>query len=69
VIPPLPPGPPQRATIKVDVADWMSFDERVASLMGVNVNIVVSVTFALGSALAAAGGILFALRDDQGRCR
>ncbi len=42
----------------------VSFDERVASLMGVNVNIVVSVTFALGSALAAAGGILFALRND-----
>jgi branched-chain amino acid transport system permease protein len=42
----------------------VSFDERVASLMGINVNIVVAVTFALGSALAAAGGILFALRND-----
>jgi branched-chain amino acid transport system permease protein len=42
----------------------VSFDERTASLMGVNVNAVVSVTFALGSALAAAGGILFALRND-----
>ena len=42
----------------------VAFDERVASLMGVNVNVVVSVTFALGSALAAAGGILFALRND-----
>ncbi|MGN6104239.1 MAG: branched-chain amino acid ABC transporter permease [Kofleriaceae bacterium] len=42
----------------------VSFDERTASLMGVNVNIVVSITFALGSALAAAGGILFALRND-----
>ena len=42
----------------------VSFDERVAALMGVNVNVVVSVTFALGSALAAAGGILFALRND-----
>jgi len=42
----------------------VSFDERVASLMGINVNVVVSVTFALGSALAAAGGILFALRND-----
>jgi tRNA 2-selenouridine synthase len=29
VIPPLPPGPPHRATIKIDVADWMAFDERV----------------------------------------
>ena len=42
----------------------VAFDERTASLMGVNVNIVVSITFALGSALAAAGGILFALRND-----
>jgi branched-chain amino acid transport system permease protein len=38
----------------------VSFDERVASLMGINVNVVVAVTFAVGSALAAAGGILFA---------
>jgi branched-chain amino acid transport system permease protein len=42
----------------------VSFDERVASLMGINVNVVIAVTFALGSALAAAGGILFALRND-----
>jgi branched-chain amino acid transport system permease protein len=42
----------------------VSFDERTASLMGINVNVVVSVTFALGSALAAAGGILFSLRND-----
>ncbi len=42
----------------------VSFDERTASLMGVNVNVVVSLTFAIGSALAAAGGILFALRND-----
>ena len=42
----------------------VSFDERTAALMGVNVNVVVSVTFAIGSALAAAGGILFALRND-----
>lgn len=42
----------------------VSFDERIASLMGVNVNRVVTLTFALGSALAAVGGILFALRND-----
>jgi branched-chain amino acid transport system permease protein len=42
----------------------VSFDERTASLMGINVNSVVTVTFALGSSLAAAGGILFALRND-----
>jgi branched-chain amino acid transport system permease protein len=42
----------------------VSFDERTAALMGVNVNVVISFTFAIGSALAAAGGILFALRND-----
>ena len=42
----------------------VSFDERTAALMGVNVNVVVAVTFAIGSALAAAGGILFGLRND-----
>jgi branched-chain amino acid transport system permease protein len=42
----------------------VSFDERIAALMGVNVNNVVTLTFALGSALAAVGGILFALRND-----
>ena len=39
----------------------VSFNEKAASLMGVNVNSIISFTFALGSALAAAGGILFAL--------
>ena len=43
----------------------VSFDERVASLMGINVNMVVSVTFAIGSALAAAGGLLFALKYES----
>ena len=42
----------------------VAYDERTAALMGVNVNVVVAVTFALGSALAAAGGILFSLRND-----
>lgn len=42
----------------------VSFDERIASLMGINVNRVVTVTFAIGSSLAAVGGILFALRND-----
>jgi branched-chain amino acid transport system substrate-binding protein len=40
----------------------VSFDERVASLMGINVNRVIVFTFAVGSALAAAGGLLFALK-------
>ena len=42
----------------------VSFDERIAALMGINVHRVVTLTFALGSALAAVGGILFALRND-----
>ena len=42
----------------------VSFDERIASLMGINVNRVVTVTFAIGSALAAVGGVLFGLRNS-----
>jgi branched-chain amino acid transport system permease protein len=65
------------ALVLVIVLQWMvygtkmgramravSFDERIAALMGVNVNRVVTLTFALGSALAAVGGVLFALRND-----
>jgi branched-chain amino acid transport system permease protein len=40
----------------------VSFDERIAALMGVNVNRVVSITFAIGSALAAAGGLIFTMK-------
>ena len=36
----------------------ISYDRSTASLMGVNVDLIISLTFALGSALAAAGGIL-----------
>jgi branched-chain amino acid transport system permease protein len=39
----------------------VSFNEKAAALMGINVNFVISFTFALGSALAGAGGILFAM--------
>jgi branched-chain amino acid transport system permease protein len=39
----------------------VSFNEQAAALMGVNINSVISFTFGLGSALAGAGGILFAL--------
>jgi branched-chain amino acid transport system permease protein len=42
----------------------VSFDEKVASLMGINANRVVTITFAIGSALAAAGGLLFALKYE-----
>jgi branched-chain amino acid transport system permease protein len=40
-------------------------DLRAASLMGVNVNRVVSVTFMIGSALAAAAGVLVALNFNS----
>ncbi|HEV7557328.1 MAG TPA: ABC transporter substrate-binding protein [Kofleriaceae bacterium] len=40
----------------------VSFDERVAALMGINVDRVITITFAVGSALAAAGGLLFAVK-------
>ncbi len=38
-----------------------SFNLDAAKLMGINTNAVISLTFALGSALAAAGGILVSL--------
>jgi branched-chain amino acid transport system permease protein len=38
-----------------------SLDQDTAMLMGINVNQVISLTFVIGSALAAAGGILIAL--------
>jgi branched-chain amino acid transport system substrate-binding protein len=43
----------------------VSFDEKVASLMGIDVDRVVTITFAIGSALAAAGGLLFALKYES----
>ena len=39
----------------------VSFDTQAAALMGININAVISFTFGLGSALAAAGGILYAM--------
>jgi branched-chain amino acid transport system permease protein len=39
----------------------VSFNPTAASLVGVNNDVVISFTFGLGSALAAAGGILYAL--------
>jgi branched-chain amino acid transport system permease protein len=39
----------------------VSFNLSVAKLMGINTDLVISFTFALGSALAAAGGVLVAL--------
>jgi branched-chain amino acid transport system permease protein len=42
-----------------------SYDMDAAYLMGINVNRVISFTFAIGAALAAAGGILFATAYPQ----
>lgn len=43
----------------------VSVDHDAARLMGVNVDNVISVTFAIGSALAAAGGVLYAIAYPQ----
>lgn len=43
----------------------VSFDEKVASLMGINANRVITITFGIGSALAAAGGLLFAVKYES----
>jgi len=43
----------------------VSFDQQAASLMGISVNGTIAFTFALGSVLAAAGGVLYALAYPQ----
>ncbi len=43
----------------------VSYDRGAAYLMGINVNWIISFTFALGAALAAAAGILFASAYPQ----
>jgi branched-chain amino acid transport system permease protein len=43
----------------------VSFDMQASSLMGISVNGTISFTFALGSVLAAAGGLLFAFAYPQ----
>ena len=43
----------------------VSFDKATASLMGINVNRIISLTFGVGSALAAAGGVLYGVAYPQ----
>jgi branched-chain amino acid transport system permease protein len=43
----------------------VSHDKGAASLMGINVNRVISFTFAIGSAMAAVAGVLFASKYPQ----
>jgi branched-chain amino acid transport system permease protein len=43
----------------------VSFNHQAASLVGINNDRIISFTFGLGSALAAAGGILFAMKDPS----
>ncbi len=38
-----------------------SLDQGVAALMGINIDVIISLTFAIGSALAATAGVLIAL--------
>jgi branched-chain amino acid transport system permease protein len=40
----------------------VSFNEKAAALMGININRIISFTFGLGSALAAVAGIFYAMR-------
>ncbi|MBK9036880.1 MAG: branched-chain amino acid ABC transporter permease [Myxococcales bacterium] len=43
----------------------VSWNDQIASLMGVPVDRVISITFVIGSALAAAGGVLYGLKYGQ----
>jgi branched-chain amino acid transport system permease protein len=43
----------------------VSFDHRVAALMGIPTDRVIALTFMLGSALAAGAGLLYAIKDTS----
>lgn len=43
----------------------VSEDKAAAQLMGINVDLTISITFAIGSALAAVGGVLYAINYSQ----
>ena len=43
----------------------VSYDLQAASLMGINVNKIIAITFVIGSVLAGAGGVLYATAYPQ----
>ncbi len=43
----------------------VAYDKQTAQLMGINVNMVISITFAIGAALAGAAGMLYAIAFPQ----
>jgi branched-chain amino acid transport system permease protein len=43
----------------------VSYDKDTARLMGINVDTIISITFALGSGMAAAGGVLYGIAYPQ----